>query len=238
MCDFQMMSDMRPDEIVAELKRLKVPHEEIAKAIGRDRTAATKMLGGNRSVKHQEIAALTALVERYRATTGIAVTPPTPTAFVAPLPKDIQRRIAVVGDVEAGVWRETVAREAYEIEDYLPIDVQGYESARLKAWRVAGPSMNQLYPPGRFVVTADAADAGVRNGDHVIVERRRGSMTEVTLKEYVQEPDGRIALWPRSDHPDFQEPVYLKARDESDQDGATVIGVVVADYRRRERPPA
>lgn len=161
---------------------------------------------------------------------------PTPPVSVAPRLKDIARRIPVVGDVEAGVWRETVAREAYEIDEYLPLDVQGYESARLRALRVVGPSMNKHYPPGRFVVVADPAEAGVRDGDHVIVERRKGSLTEITLKEYVEEADGRIALWPRSDHPDFQEPIYLRARDDSDQDGASIIGVVVADYRRRERP--
>lgn len=166
--------------------------------------------------------------------------PDEPTAKVATIPvaptlKDVIRRIPVVGDVEAGVWRETVAREAYEVEEYLPLDVLGYESARLRAMRVLGPSMNKLYPPGRFVVVADPAEAGLRDGDHVVVERRRGSMTEITLKEYVIEPDGRIALWPRSDHPDFQEPIDLRPTDESDQDGASVIGVVVADYRRRDR---
>lgn len=161
---------------------------------------------------------------------------PTPPASVVPPIKDIVRRIPVVGDVQAGVWLEAVAREYYEVDEYLPIDVAGYESARLKAMRVVGPSMNKLYPPGRFVVLAEPAEAGIRNGDHVVVERRRGQMVEITLKEYVEEADGRIALWPRSDHPDFQEPFYLRTRDETDQDGITVIGVVVADYRRRDRP--
>lgn len=163
---------------------------------------------------------------------------PTPVApvSVAPPIKDIARRIPVVGDVQAGVWLEAVAREYYEVDEHLPIDVAGYESARLKAMRVVGPSMNKLYPPGRFVVLAEPAEAGLRAGDHVVVERRRGPMVEITLKEYVEEAGGRIALWPRSDHPDFQEPLYLRARDESDQDGLTIIGVVVADYRRRDRP--
>lgn len=231
-----MMQRMNPDQIVKELQRLKVPHDAIASVIGRDRTAATKMLSGKRSVKFNEVEGLTKLIEQYRG--GSAALPPLPTIPVVPPIKDISRRIPIVGDVEAGVWRETVARESYDIEDYLPLDVQGYEGANLKAMRVLGPSMNQHYPPGRFVVVADPNEAGLRNGDHVIVERRRGSMTEVTLKEYVEEPGGRIALWPRSDHVDFQTPYYLKAADESDQDGVSVIGVVVADYRRRDRPRA
>jgi SOS-response transcriptional repressor LexA len=159
------------------------------------------------------------------------------TVPVAPLMRDVARRIPVVGDVEAGVWRETVARETHDIDDFLALDVQGYEAADLKAYKVSGPSMNAIYPHGRFVVVAHPSQAGLRNGDHVIVERRRGSMTEVTLKEFVQEEGGRIALWPRSTHPDFQEPFYLTAQDESGQDGLSVIGVVVADYSRRDRPP-
>ncbi|MBI1682349.1 LexA family protein [Caulobacter hibisci] len=228
------MSGMTAEQIVAELKRLKVPHDTIANAIGRDRTAATKMLAGTRSVKFNEIPVLAQLV----ADLGGATTPqlaPVTTFPVAPALKDVVRRIPVVGDVEAGVWRETVARETYDISDFLPLDVQGYEQAKLRAMRVLGPSMNRFYPPGRFVVVADPAEAGLHDGDHVIVERRRGSMTEITLKEYVVEPGGRIALWPRSDHPDFQEPIYLRSSDESDQDGAAVTGVVVADYSRRSR---
>lgn len=227
---------MDPGGIVEELKRLQVPHDAIAKVLGRDRTAATKMLSGKRSVKANEVAGLQALLSEYRVNSPQPSLAPSPPASVVPPIKDIARRIPVVGDVQAGVWLEAVARESYEVDEYLPIDVAGYESARLRAMRVVGPSMNKLYPPGRFVVLADPAEAGVRNGDHVVVERRRGSLTEITLKEYVEEPDGRIALWPRSDHPDFQEPFYLRARDESDQDGVSVIGVVVADYRRRDRP--
>ncbi|WP_304273999.1 LexA family transcriptional regulator [Caulobacter segnis] len=229
---------MGPSEIVEELKRLQVPHDAIAKVIGRDRTAATKMLSGKRSVKFNEVAGLEALIAEYRGGAPEVRPAPSPPVSVVPPIKNIARRIPVVGDVQAGVWLEAVVRETYEVEEYLPIDVAGYESATLRAMRVVGPSMNKLYPPGRFVVLADPAEAGIRNGDHVVVERRKDSLTEITLKEYVEEADGRVALWPRSDHPDYQEPFYLRTRDEADQDGVKIIGVVVADYRRRDRPPA
>lgn len=61
---------MGSDDIIAALKRLAVPHEEIAAAIGRDRTAATKMLGGGRSVKVAELPVLEALIERYERDNG------------------------------------------------------------------------------------------------------------------------------------------------------------------------
>lgn len=181
-------------------------------------------------------ASLDALRDANIVRIGSAPTRPPTSAPVVPPMRDVVRRIPVVGEVEAGVWRETVAREAYDIDEFLALDVQGYEQADLKAMKVAGPSMNRVYQPGRFVIVAHPSEAGLRNGDYVVVERRRGSMTEVTLKEFVQEADGRIALWPRSTHADFQEPIYFKATDESEQDGLTIIGVVVADYGRRDRP--
>lgn len=151
----------------------------------------------------------------------------------------VQRRIAVVGEVAAGVWREAVAVQEHELDDYIALDVPGYERADLKAWKVVGPSMNAIYPEGRFVVTAHPAEAGVRIGDHVVVERHQGGLIEVTLKEFTREPNGRIALWPRSNDERFQTPLYLKGPgDEFDQVVIQIVGVVVADYGRRNRPPA
>jgi transcriptional regulator with XRE-family HTH domain len=151
----------------------------------------------------------------------------------------VERRIPVAGDVAAGVWKEA-HRLAPEDHDYLPMDVAGYERATLRAWRLVGPSMNLVYPEGRYVITAHPAEAGLRSGDYVIVERRKLDVVEVTCKEFVQEPDGRIALWPRSSHPDFQEPIYLRevhTEDDVDQTAPQIVGVVVADYSKRTRPP-
>lgn len=151
-------------------------------------------------------------------------------------PREVGRRIPVVGEVAAGLWRETSPREAHDVEDYLSLDVTGYERAELCALKVVGPSMNEVYPPGRYVVFAPAAEAGVRIGDHVIVERTRNGLVEITIKEFVYE-DGKVMLWPRSTHPDHQTPLPLKPTDE-DQDMPMIIGVVVADYARRDRPAA
>ena len=61
---------MTPEAILVALKRLGVPHERIADAIGRDRTAATKMLGGKRTIKFSEIAPLEALIAEYENAAG------------------------------------------------------------------------------------------------------------------------------------------------------------------------
>lgn len=60
-----------PDDIKAALQRLGVPHEEIAKAIGKDRTVATKIFGSaNRRIQAAEIAPLKALIAKYEAERG------------------------------------------------------------------------------------------------------------------------------------------------------------------------
>lgn len=56
---------MDSENMILTLKRLHVPHERIAEAIGRDRTAATKMLAGKRSVKASEMAPLLELLREY-----------------------------------------------------------------------------------------------------------------------------------------------------------------------------
>jgi len=60
-----MVGRMDAEGIIESLKRNRVPHDRIATAIGRDRTAATKMLKGTRSVKATEIPALLALVKEF-----------------------------------------------------------------------------------------------------------------------------------------------------------------------------
>lgn len=60
-----------PDDIKAALLRLRIPHEEIGEAIGRDRTVATKIFGkAGRQIKAGEIAPLKALIAKYEIDAG------------------------------------------------------------------------------------------------------------------------------------------------------------------------
>lgn len=61
---------MDSDAIIEGLRRLGVPHDEIAKAIGRDRTAATKMISGKRNVQVREIEPLEKLIAKYERERG------------------------------------------------------------------------------------------------------------------------------------------------------------------------
>jgi transcriptional regulator with XRE-family HTH domain len=152
--------------------------------------------------------------------------------------KVVERKIPVVGEVAAGVWKAAPVRELHSIEEWLSIEVDGYERAQLRAWKLVGPSMNLVYPPGRYVVTAHPTEAGLRIGDYVIVQRMRAGLAEVTCKEFLVDEQGRMLLMPRSSDPEFQEPIYLKSADELDQSSPEIVGVVVADYGKRNRPTA
>jgi SOS-response transcriptional repressor LexA len=151
--------------------------------------------------------------------------------------RPINRRIPVMGEVAAGLWRDAVPKQLEDAEEWLALDVAGYERAQLQAMRVVGTSMDLVYPPGRYVVIAHPAEAGLRHGDYVVVERSKADLVEITLKEFVVDEDGRVALWPRSSKKEFQTPIYLKDQDDLGQVGLKIIGVVVADYSKRERPP-
>ena len=82
-----------------------------------------------------------------------------------------------------------------------------------------------------LVIVCPAAEAGVRDGDHVVVRRTQGALTETTIQEVVQEKGG-VPLWPRSSDPAFQEPIRLKSLPDADE-GPEIIGVVVAAYSVR-----
>tara|TARA_R110002051_G_scaffold316556_2_gene396335 strand:- start:6335 stop:6640 length:306 start_codon:yes stop_codon:yes gene_type:complete len=97
--------------------------------------------------------------------------------------------------------------------------------------------MNLHYPEGTIVVCCPAAQTGIRDGDHVIVEHRRNGQVETTVKEVVQERGG-VALWPRSSDPAFQRPTKLVRNEDSD-DGLAITAVVVSSYviRPAQRKP-
>lgn len=145
------------------------------------------------------------------------------------------REIPVVGEVQGGAFRM-----AYEFppeeRSAIPISADAYPAYRgvqLRALKVTGPSVNELYPDGTFVIVVSAADTDVRPGDKVVVFRRQGGLCESTIKE-VRVEDGRVVLHPRSTHPDHQEPIYLE---DEDQDGPEIAFVVIGSYKAEERPP-
>jgi transcriptional regulator with XRE-family HTH domain len=139
-----------------------------------------------------------------------------------------RQHIPVKGLVQAGVWLEVTSMSADELGtvEYVPIDPE-YPDAPRFVLRTVGPSMNRIVPEGASVVCITFIDMGRDpvDGEIVVVIRRtKTGLTETSLKQYVRKPDGKVELWPRSFHPDFQKPLELTHNGE-EEDALLQAGV-------------
>ncbi len=150
--------------------------------------------------------------------------------------------VTVVGTVEAGNWVEALE---WPPEDQFRITVprpRGPDG--VFGLLVNGPSLNLRYPEGTILVCMPLAQLQreLRSGDRVIVERRnRDGLVEATVKELAFDADGRAWLWPRSDHPEHQQPLLIPwppdvelHASESDVEEVNVTATVVGAYQPEE----
>ena len=140
--------------------------------------------------------------------------------------------IFVRGAVQAGHWLEAVELNEQDWETiFLPPDPRFPPQARY-ALRVAGKSMDLVYPPDTILVCVSIHDYGEPNpGRNVIVYRKRpDGLIEATVKTLRAGKDGKPELWPQSSSPDYAEPVRFT--DVTDGEEVEVVGVVIGSYRR------
>ncbi len=141
----------------------------------------------------------------------------------------IEYHVDVVGTVQAGVWRETGAGDGVS-HATLPIrpDLR-YPRARQFALKVVGSSMNKVFPDGQYVICIRWADLGreLRDGDIVVVERRRDGMIETTLKRARIRGDATEFV-PESTDAKHQTPIVLDIH--SDHDEIAVTGLAIGRY--------
>jgi repressor LexA len=137
------------------------------------------------------------------------------------------KMVRVVGELQAGAWREAIEWDHEDQYDIPMPPLPGLPNVPLKAFRVAGTSMNKVYPERSIVFVAPLHGTGLKpkSGNRVLVSRRNSDgLYEATVKEYVVEKDGTRWLWPRSFDPDHQAPVPYKQRSEE----VTITGIVMA----------
>lgn len=146
-------------------------------------------------------------------------------------------QIPVRGAVAAGRWLEfdDLEQDAlapiYAVAGRFPMEEQF-------AFKVSGPSMDKARIfDGDYVICVPywTARAAPTPGDIVVVERRRGTMFERTLKE-LQMTDENFELWPRSTDSRFQTPIRIKRNhDLTETDGTNIeiVGLVIANYTPR-----
>jgi transcriptional regulator with XRE-family HTH domain len=120
--------------------------------------------------------------------------------------------VFVRGVVQAGQWSE---QPEWDPSDWylmtVPVDGKSRADRRFGV-EVKGPSMNLLYPEGSILICEQivSADTYPEPGQRYIVQRRdAGGKYETTVKEMRMDRAGRAWLWPRSDDPEFQEPIEV-----------------------------
>lgn len=148
----------------------------------------------------------------------------------------------VIGEVEAGVFKDTleyVADDQFDI--YVPVDPR-YRGLHRAALKVRGPSMNLIYPEGSFIVVVPVLELGEdwapRSGMRVVVQRSnsQGQM-EATVKEIEIDSDGHFWLAPKSSHPGFttawRVPDKWDGNGDFDEhsDNLRITGLVIGSYR-------
>ena len=163
-------------------------------------------------------------------------------------PKDVPvlstSRVKVLGDVQAGVFKaalEWPPEDQFEMTVVLQAPYNRLPAFGLK---VIGPSMDMEFPEGSYVVCVRLHDLGedfeLESGRFVIVLARNSTdELEATIKQFKVDAQGKAWLWPRSTHPDFQQPIKVRslANNQDDEfDGnedVKIWALVVADTRMR-----
>ncbi len=145
--------------------------------------------------------------------------------------------VLVRGAVEAGAWKEAIE---WPEDDWYPVPavpMPAYTDLPQFALEVRGPSMNAVYPDSSMVVCVFLMHLSrePRSGERVVVERRRRGFVEATVKEFVVE-DGVPKLYPRSDHPQHQEPIVVQTglhdgENENQDEQTRITALVIGSFR-------
>ena len=116
----------------------------------------------------------------------------------------------VIGAVQAGVWNNDGSwpdDDQYALEVPVPTEFTLMNRFGLE---VRGASMNLVYPAGTVLVCVPLAEVErwLVTGEKIIVQRRGKLGIETTVREFVHDASG-VWLWPRSSHPEHQQPIPL-----------------------------
>ncbi|MCR5876958.1 LexA family transcriptional regulator [Phenylobacterium sp. J367] len=209
-----------PAWLKAELAKPGRSQSALARFMGLAAEQVNRMCAGSRRIQADEADKIRA----YLAATspGGATIPhisPKPQAAVG---------LPIKGTVEAGSWREVAFTDLEHEPETLPAPKSVVDSGAF-ALRVSGPSMDQRYPDGSYVIVQPWHGGPLPIGKRVVVERARpDGLVETTVKELVVNGRGDLELWPRSTHPAHQTPIPHK-----DLDGVTVriVGTVMYSFQ-------
>jgi repressor LexA len=148
-------------------------------------------------------------------------------------------KIAVVGEVQAGVWKEAFQWDEQELF-YVAVPLSDKHEKTAYGLVVRGDSMNKIYNDGDIliVVPLDSYDKDLRSGVRVVVERRKkDGIVEATAKELII-TNGAAELWPRSHNPRLQKPILLHwphfKPEKIETDTVEIKGIIIGSYREEK----
>lgn len=165
-------------------------------------TTVAKIERSDRKLTHE-------WAQRFAETFGV----PVETVYGEPAPAGgtVARRIAVIGMVAAGNWREAV----HHADEFIPAPI---DAPNAFALRVAGDSMDRLAPDGAYALV-NPDEFNLRDGQYYVVMNGEG---ETTFKQYRADP---ARLEPSSSNPNHQ--TLTLGREQF-----TVVGRVEGVYRK------
>lgn len=141
-------------------------------------------------------------------------------------------RLFVKGQVQAGVFKEAWEVDPDEWEMFVGRADVATPLQKRFGLRVAGQSMDQIYPSGTILECAEYdGNEPIPSGKRVIAIRERVDGTvEATVKELIRDDEGTEWLVPRSNNPAFQA-FRGDQPDSPDIVKVKIVAVVVGSYR-------
>lgn len=156
-CDFRSLNSMDPKKIVDALRARNIPHKDIAEAIGRERSVATKLVTGKRDMQVTEIEPLLNLLkehDRQFRHTGNTSDKPDIIDVRSDLPAFVEVpeydvRLSAGGGfiVDEETTRRRWPMSRWLLQDYLNVPLD-----RVTMQEVIGDSMSPTLESGDFVL--------------------------------------------------------------------------------------
>jgi len=188
---------------------------ELGRRIGLERQAVYNWLSGRAEPTQENLRNLAVIldVEQEWLSSGRRAKP------------DITLGLQLHGEVAGGVWIEVHENQDTEFRRVAVAPDPRYPTDAQYALTVRGNSVNKIAPDGSIIACVDIMASGVevRDRDLVVVERRRGSIVETTVKR-VRKAAGKLELWPESDDPAHQEKLAIGPRK---GDGEVIVKALV-----------